>query len=536
LDHLAVLLGGLGLFLVGIQDLTGNLKTLAGPRLRRILGGATRSKPATAGVGLLLGLLTQSTNVAATIVASLATARALTLPAGIGLLAWTNPGSAALVLLASLDLRLAVLWLLGLVGLFTALRLDAAGWLRSASGAMVGLGLIFLGLDLIKDAASSEAGRQLTAWLFANFGAGIAGAALTGLVGGLLVQSAATLGILALALLEAGLLGRAEAIALVIGASAGSGLALLWPMRVLAGEARRLLLFQALARLAAALLLAAAFLAEAASGLPGPRTLVQALSPSGEAEIGLVFLLLQSLPPLLLAPHADRLAGRLRALLPDSATEALARPRFIYARALDDPPTALALVTEEQRALMARLPSLLDGPRGAAPPDAPSRLALLAAAVAVETATRDFTAELLGRGAGRATVADAIARQQELATLGALRETLGEFGEAMAAAIRDPTLAPLVGRLAEALHLLLLQLAELPAGTPEDHATLLLLADDRSEMMEALRRRTAAGEASLGAEGHALLFRVTGLFERAVWLVRRLALASAPGQPGSGGP
>ena len=536
MDNLALLLGGLGLFLVGIQGLTGNLQTLAGPRLRLILGGATRAKLPTAGVGLLLGLLTQSTNAAATIVASLTMARVLTLPAGIGLLAWANPGSAALVLLASLDLRLVVLWLLGLVGLLMALRIDSQGWVRPACGAMVGLGLIFLGLDLIKDAAWSDAGRQLTAWFFANLGAGIAGAALTGLAGALLVQSAATLAILALALLDAGLLSPAEAISLALGASAGSGLALLWPVRAMRGEARRLLLFQAAARLAAPLLLAALLLAEAASGLPGLRALVQAVSPNGEAEIGLVFLLLQLLPPLLLAPYADRLAARLRALVPDDATEALARPRFIYPRALDDAPTALALVAEEQRALTARLPALLDGPRGEAPPDAPSRLALLAAAASIEAATRDFTAELLGRGAGRATIADAIARQEALATLGALRETIGEFGEAMEASVRNPALAPLVGRLAEALHLLLLQLADLPAGTAEDHALLLVLADDRSEMMEALRRRTAAGEASLGAEGHALLFRVTGLFERAVWLVRRLALASAPGQPGSGGP
>jgi hypothetical protein len=69
--------------------------------------------------------------------------------------------------------------------------------------------------------------------------------------------------------------------------------------------------------------------------------------------------------------------------------------------------------------------------------------------------------------------------------------------------------------MSEALHLLLEELREI-----KNHSEARWLADlasDRGEMMQELRRQGAGN----GQERFAAM---TGLFERAVWLIRRLAL------------
>ena len=57
------------------------------------------------------------------------------------------------------------------------------------------------------------------------------------------------------------------------------------------------------------------------------------------------------------------------------------------------------------------------------------------------------------------------------------------------------------------------------------------LAADRSEMMASLRRRLSAPGALMPPDGIDALFRITSLFERAVWLIRRCALL-LPGAEG----
>lgn len=524
MEPIASLLGGPGLFLVGIKGVGGNLQALAGPQLRGVISWATRGRVPTAMTGLLLGLLTQSSRAATIIVAALANARLIGLPAGIGLLAWANPGTAGLVLLATVDLRLAVLWMIGLVGCLSAFGIDRGGRLKPALGALFGLGLVFLGLDLLKSGAAPLQDSTILQAALGSAGGAWALPALLGLGASLVIQSSSTIVILALTLHGTGLLGFPQAVALVLGASLGSGAAVLWSLPGLAGAGRRLVLFQAWLRIVASLGFAMLIAVEGLSGVP---LLIAGISAAGwppEFRIGALFLLLQLVPAVLAACFAKRLSPWLVRRFPESASEALSRPQFLFDRALGDPPTALALLAQEQRLLLARLPPMLDAPRGEAVPGQPPRAVLVAASAAVEEAARQFTAELLARGPSRDAVAEAVLRQNELSLLSALRETLGEFSYQVERSRDHPTLGPFLLRLAESQHLMIEQLAALPESDAEDSAMLIHLTADRSDMMEGIRRRLARDHPGMTADAQDTLFRATGLFERAVWLTRRLAL------------
>jgi phosphate:Na+ symporter len=528
MEILASLFGGLGLFFLGVKGVGANLQAMGGRRMRSAMALATRGRLASAAMGLALGALTQSSNAVTFIATSLYSAGLLPLARALPALAWANAGTAGLVLLATVNLKLAVLWLFGVVGFATYFGIDGGGRLRPLLGALLGLGLLFLGLATIKAGAAPLRDMALVRQVLEFAGTALLPPFLVGAVVTLIAQSSSTVSILAITFTSLGLLGFDQTVMVVYGASLGSGLSVLLLSGNITGSARQLALFQALFKAAGTLIFLLLYALEQ-HGYPLVLAATARLASSLPERIGWLFLIFQLVTALVLMPLERPVLALLRRLSPPGAAEALGRPRFLYDQALDHAPTALELVEREQAALVARLPALLEPALGLATPGAvvarPSQAELLAAATSVEASIKLFLEELLSRGGDRSSLARAVALDQRNLLLGQLRDTVGDFAGSLQAGQPDAALAALLLQLAEGLHLLLLQLQDAAAGEdPEDLALLRDLSTDRSEMMDRLRRRLADAEPGLDQAGHDLLFRATSLFERAVWLIRRKAL------------
>lgn len=528
MEMLAALLGGLGLFLVGIKGLGGHLQALAGERMRAVVVRATRGPLISAATGLLLGGLSQSSNAVTFILTAMIRSGLIGLRRAMPIAAFANPGTAGLVLLATVDVRLAVLWLIGLVGLSSALNLDRGGRRKPALGALLGLALMFLGLDILKEAAAPLRDLPLMAamagatWLALPF---LAGALVT-----MLAQSSSTVSILALTLHEAGLFSLEQAALAVYGASLGSGGAVLLLAVGVTGAARRLVVFQALVKAAGAALAVALFALEWLTGLPLVLAALRWVAEEAPTRIGLLFLLLQMASALIGVAAPARMEALLTRLCPDSPAETDARPVYLYDRALDHPPTALDLAAREQQRLAVRLPALVDPLR--AEPDLPQAKpeAAMAASAALEGSVAAFLAAVLGRGGDHALLDRAVTLEAANTGLAALRETLAEFtANGIACGAAAPALLPPLHSLAEALHLMLGELAGLAdSADAEDAAQLRAMTDDRGAMMAGLRRRLGQEAPDLPPAARSLFFAATAQFERAVWLVRRQALLLVP--------
>jgi phosphate:Na+ symporter len=522
-EILAAFLGGLGLFLAGVKGVGAHLQQMAGRRLRMAITRATRGDVSAAVTGTLLGTLTQSSNAVTFIATSMVQAGLLPLARALPVVAWANLGTAVLVLVAALDLRLAALWLLGCAGCALAFGLDGKGRWRAALGAAFHLGLVFLGLVILKSGAAPLREAEAVRDAMALAGHALLPAFLVGALVTLVAQSSSTVTILAIALAGVGLMDGAQAGMAVCGASLGSGLSVLLLSGGLRGTARRLALFQTLFKALGAVMFALPFLAwKLWPGLPTPWAVTDL-----PHQLGLLFVALQVVPALAIAPFMRLMPRLLAYVAPATQEEALSRPAFLYDQALEDAPTALSLVQREQARLLARLPGLLDGVRQDATPPVLPVATISAAGVEVEQAIAAFLQSLLGRGCLEAELQRAVAMDNANGLIGALRETVAELSGLLDHAAQrgeaDPVGA-LVPTLAETLHLLLSELHDAAlSGDADDVMTLRRLAADRSDMMDGLRRRVFRAGTELAAGGHDLLFRATSLFERAVWLVRRLA-------------
>jgi phosphate:Na+ symporter len=514
MEMLAGLFGGLGLFFLGVKGLSGQLAAMAGPRMRAAMAKGTSGPYQAAALGLLLGAVTQSSNAVTFIAASMRAAGMIAPRRVIPLLGWANVGTAGLVLVATLDLRIAALWLLGAVGFASYFATDGGGRWRPVLAALAGLGFMLLGLGLIKGGAAPLRDMEMVRAILAFGGEAWLPPFLVGLLITLVAQSSSTVSILAITLKAAGLLTYDQAVATIYGASMGSGLAVWLLAGGLTGTARQPVIWQAMLRAAGSLLFLAMLELERGFGVPLVLWLVERLAHQLDTQLALVFLLLQLVTALLATPLHRPLERLLERMAPATEDEGHAQPRYLYPQALEDAPSALELVVAEQRRLAERLPHLLapvrEEPDGGAP-------VASAASAALEQEIARFIAALLSREMPSEALRDAVRLQARLGLLTALRETIVEY-VGTAQGLLDVGMVRPVASMAEAMHVLLEELREME--DPGAAAWLAELASDRGEMMQRLRRQAAGVTQER-------FFALTGQFERGVWLVRRLALLEA---------
>jgi len=220
---LGPLLGGLGLFLLGMGMMTDGLKLAAGPALQRILLAATRTRWHALGSGILVTALVQASGAVTVATIGFINAGLLGLAPALWVLFGANVGSTMtgwLVAAVGLKFKIEAL-ALPLVGCGMLLRLIGPGRRAGAIGtAVAGFGLLFMGIGLLQQSFTGLAG-QLS--LPQGDGALIVGAQLLiGLLMTVLMQSSSASIAIALTAAQGGLIGAQGAAAVVIGANIGT--------------------------------------------------------------------------------------------------------------------------------------------------------------------------------------------------------------------------------------------------------------------------------------------------------------------------
>ena len=523
----ALFLAGLALFFHGVSGIRTHLQGLTSRRLRRQLAAWSR-RPLLAGAGgFLFGAVTQSSTAVAFILTSLVSGGLMSVAHALPIVAWANLGTVPLVFFASLNTHLAFLYLLGLAGLALAFDLGSAR-LRPALSALFSVGLLFFGLQLMKDAFAPLPGFS---W-FQDLAAFIQGSALATFVAGallrVLVQSSSAIAVIAIALAHGGLLSPDQAAMMMFGTGAGVGLSVFLLSANLRGVPRQIALYQALINSTAALALCVLYYIEHYTGAPLALSLAAALAPAPDSPLRLAyaFLFLQSAAVAAALLASRPAAAWLARVCPPTDEQDLSRPRFISAEALADPDSALELADKEQVGLLARLPGLLDTLRQ----PSPSVPALIRhrAAQAVAGQIQSYLRELVEHAPDHHASARLLALEQRHSLVVSLTDTVNDF-TATLARLRAPGApsVPLLDSLLESLDALLLTAADAArAPDPEDISLLLRLTADRGDIMERLRRQlSAVSDPVLDHARKSDLFYATSLFERAVWLLRQLALA-----------
>ena len=226
LDMVGKVVGGLGVFLLGMKYMSEGLQAVAGSRLRSMIGFVTNNRMLAVLVGIAVTCLVQSSSITTVMVVGLVNSGFMTLKQAIGVIFGANIGTTITGWLISLLPKVGKygLPMLGISALFYLFaRKDRARYMGMF---VMGLGMVFFGLELMSSGLKPIRGMPGFIEWFHAFEAdtyfGVLKCAAVGCVLTMIVQSSsATLAItMNLALL--GVIEFPTAAALVLGENIGT--------------------------------------------------------------------------------------------------------------------------------------------------------------------------------------------------------------------------------------------------------------------------------------------------------------------------
>lgn len=258
MNALVTLVGGIGVFLLGMKNLSEGLQAVGGASLRKFMRLASSSRLAGIQTGVAATVIVQSSSVIAVMLVGFVSSGMMTLGQALNVLVGANIGTTATVWLVALApspelLGLACLAVGGVCYFFV--RRDSV---HDFGLAMIGLGLVFLGLGFMAKGVAPVRENPGIAATFAGMGATtlpqVAAVALVSMALTAVVQSSAAMIAMAMALASQQLISYEMAVSVLFGANVGTT-ATAW-IAAVGGpvEARRTALAHTLSNLAGSIL------------------------------------------------------------------------------------------------------------------------------------------------------------------------------------------------------------------------------------------------------------------------------------------
>lgn len=332
------LLGGVGLFLYGMTQMSSGLMAVAGDNLRVILEKATSNRVMAIGVGLLVTLMIQSSSATDVMVIGFVNAGLMSLGQAVGVIMGANIGTTVTAQLAAFNLSAyapAILFVGAIMYLFLK-----NGTLKNVGAVILGFGMLFEGIGLMKEAiaplSQSEAFISLISGLNHPLAAILFGVAFTALL-----QSSSSSTVIFQTFAVQGILTYDVSVYLVMGAAIGSVTPNLLASLTTNRNGKRTAVLNLLFNLFRCVLL---FLL--ITVFPQLLDFIQSLSPDDVArQIANTHTIFSIVAVLLEAPFADKLVALAQKVIPlrEEETRKQKDQRLVYLASMDSIPAATSL-------------------------------------------------------------------------------------------------------------------------------------------------------------------------------------------------
>jgi phosphate:Na+ symporter len=223
-DIASGVVGGLAIFLLGMKNMSEGMQAIAGSRLRKMIGLATNNRFLACGAGAIVTSIIQSSSVTTVMLVGFVNAGIMTLLQAIGVILGADIGTTITGWIVSLNVAkygLPILGVSGLLYLFTQRER-----LRYAAMAMMGVGMVFFGLQLMKHGLEPlRHSEDFIAW-FSRFEPksllGVIKCVSVGALVTAVVQSSSATVAITMTLASTGVIGFDTAVALVLGENIGT--------------------------------------------------------------------------------------------------------------------------------------------------------------------------------------------------------------------------------------------------------------------------------------------------------------------------
>ena len=347
------IVGGLGIFAVGIWLLTENLKRLASRRLRRTAHRWTENRFSALVWGALGGAVTQSMTARTFIVVSILRSGLITTKGAVALILSGGMGVTLLVMIVTFNIKVAALYILGIAG--AAMVSERMSRFRPIAASFFGGAMIILGLTLLKDAAAPLAEQPWFRTMLEGDGDSLILAFLVSALLTALVQSSSAVSVFGISLATVGVVTVDQTIMIVYGSFIGSSASLYLLSANLRGRSRQVVMYMVYSNVLICAVVVPLLYCELYFDIPSMKALVLSFDLDLDQQLAFVYVVAAIVPiPVLLAGlgYSVRICEK---LWPASQMDELSRAKFIYDHASVDVGSSVVLVDLEQKRVFGML-------------------------------------------------------------------------------------------------------------------------------------------------------------------------------------
>lgn len=515
---------GLGFFFVGLGLLGENLKRISSHRFRTLILKNIATRRRAFFFGSLFGAIMQNASAAMVILASLQTAGLVSVRQVLPVISGFSLGMTVLVLLAVIDIHLAVVFLTGITGI--ALHFSKKDRPRHLWSLLFGLGLIFYSLDIMKGAAASLSQAPWFSALILNSQEAGFLSLVIGVLLGFIAQSSTVVAMLTVGFVAADAFPLEQALPLVYASMIGSNLFRILLSSSFRGSTRQLVRFQNILNLTGAVSFIILYYIEQHFHVPLIIALVKSFSSQADMQVFLAFFLLNITAILILSALQNPIAAWLERSLPSTPEQAFAEPKFLVNLRHDDVPSALYLIWREELRELEQISALAAPLReNATGPSLIGRYeALVALGEQVRMATHSLTQLDLSGECARG-----FAHLQDFQSgLSRLADACYDTFELLQLALKREAMVDVSNNCLESLEFLLLSVYDtLASADRHDIDACMKMCHDRGPIMQQLRHTFLITGKGNDLKDRTLLLDLTISFEKSVWMLRNaLQMAS----------
>ena len=215
------LFGGIAVFIAAMNMMSSNLQKIAGSKMKLLLTKKVNSRFIYAGIGTIIAIVTQSSAAVSVMAIGFVNADMINLAQATAVIMGANFGSSIIGILASLEsLNISVYFsFFSFVGIiFTFIKKEKP---KAIGGIICGLGMIFIGLNLMKKSCDHESFKKVLRSTFEKIDFPLA-LILIGTVFTAFIQSSSAMTGLIIVMVQGGSMDVKSGLFIVLGANIGT--------------------------------------------------------------------------------------------------------------------------------------------------------------------------------------------------------------------------------------------------------------------------------------------------------------------------
>lgn len=522
-ETIGTMIAGIGLFFSGVKIVSTSLKNMTSRKFRLIVSKWTENSFLGALWGFLSGAISQSSSNTTFIIISLASSGLVKVRNALPIISWSNVGTTLLIFLVAINMKLAILVMLGFSGIIFGF--DKGSRREHLFGAIFGFSVLLFGFQLLKSGSQPFAELDFISSLFEYASNSFIMPILLGAFLRFLIHSSSTVTVLIMTISHTGLIGLEQVMLMIYGMGFGEGLTVYLLSSGIKGTSRQLSFFKVFDANISAVIMLTLFAVESLGHIPLINYIVEKLGSTIEQQTAYTFLFVKIIPTLLAMPFYGIIYKFLVKISPPTTEEDLSKLKYINEHSLRDVETALTLVEREHSRLISRFPAYLENVMKMPENKKITELGVLHKANLQLLDELDaFMQSVVNQNLSPETSERYINIQNRQSQIRSLELSIFNLADTIRHSKSEGSFAELAEKLIESLHANITLFAETAQSGDEFDLNLVLGAtDDRGEMMERIRRQYLDKDSDIRHEDKPLLLYITDLFQRIIWLSNKWA-------------